>query len=271
MTDVASRITTPCSDPHLCLEDVSLFFRRNGRFAFGRNKQLRRSRTFWALKEITLSLHRGESLGLVGRNGSGKSTLSRVCAGVLAPDRGSIHINGSVHLLALGVGFRPELTGRENVIVSGILLGLSKQAVLEQMDSIEAFAQLGEFLDEPLGTYSTGMRSRLGFSISTAVRPDTLILDEVLSAGDASFKMRAMERMEALRAESGAVIVVSHNATQVQQLCSRVVWLEQGRILMDGEADDVLGTYTEFCRNPDAWLADHPELTAQGGNPDSVD
>ncbi|MCJ2165001.1 ABC transporter ATP-binding protein [Pseudodesulfovibrio sp. S3] len=242
------------------LQDVALFFRRSGRFAFGRNKQLRKSRNFWALRGINLSLYQGESLGLVGRNGSGKSTLSRVCAGVLVPDRGRVQSNGSVHLLALGVGFRPELTGRENVLVSGILLGLSRREVLEQMDAIEAFAQLGDFMDEPLGTYSSGMRSRLGFAVSTAIRPDTLILDEVLSTGDESFRLRAEARMEELRAESGAVMVVSHNVGQVKRLCSRALWLEQGTVLMDGKADQVLDAYSDFCTGPEGWLKSHPEL-----------
>lgn len=246
------------NDLLLRLENVGLYYRRSARSILGRNRQLRRSRRFWALRGVDLSLGRGESLGLVGRNGSGKSTLAKVCAGVLAPDGGTVAINGGVHLLALGVGFRPELTGRENVLVGGVLLGLSRREVLARMDEIEAFAQLGDFLDEPLSTYSTGMRSRLGFAVSTAVRPDVLILDEVMSTGDESFRLRAEDRMRTLRGEAGAVIVVSHNAGQVRRLCDRVVWLERGRVLMDGPADEVLGRYAEFCKGPEAWLDANP-------------
>lgn len=249
------------------LDDVSLFFRRSGRFAFGRVRQLRRDRVFWALRNVRLTVREGECVGLIGRNGSGKSTLSRVCAGALAPDRGEAVIVGQVHLLALGVGFRPELTGRENVFVGGALLGLSRREVLARMDEIESFAQIGDFMDEPLSTYSTGMRSRLGFAVSTSVRPDTLILDEVLSAGDGSFSRRAAERMDGLREESGAVIVVSHNPGQVRKLCSRAVWLESGRVLMDGGADTVLDAYAEFCRGPEAWLAAHPDLERLAADP----
>lgn len=256
------------NDRLLCLAKVGLYYRRPPRSILGGNPQLRRSRRFWALRGVDLALGRGESLGLVGRNGSGKSTLSKVCAGVLVPDSGAVEIGGSVHLLALGVGFRPELTGRENVLVSGVLLGMSRREVLARMDEIEAFAQLGDFMDEPLSTYSTGMRSRLGFAVSTAVCPDVLILDEVMSTGDESFRLRAEDRMRTLRAEAGAVIVVSHNAGQVRRLCERVVWLERGCVLMDGPVDEVLDCYAEFCKGPEAWLAAHPGLLPPDDVPD---
>lgn len=267
MTHDAPHTDTSHTREQIRLEGVSLFFRRSGRFAFGRNRQLRSSRIFWALRDIDLTVRKGESLGLVGRNGSGKSTLSRVCAEVLAPDRGTVRTHGLVHLLSLGVGFRVELTGRENALVNGVLLGMKRREVLERMDEIESFAQLGDFMDEPLGTYSRGMRSRLGFAVSTIIRPDTLILDEVLSTGDASFRIRAEERMEELRAESGAVVVVSHNPSQLKELCPRVVWLENGRILMDGNADDVLAAYSEFSISPEAWLDAHPDLKRLAADP----
>ncbi|WP_316899529.1 ABC transporter ATP-binding protein [Pseudodesulfovibrio indicus] len=257
------------NDRLLRLDNVGLYYRRPARSILGRNPQLRRSRRFWALRDVDLTLSRGESLGLVGRNGSGKSTLSKVCAGVLAPDGGTVAINGSVHLLALGVGFRPELTGRENVLVSGVLLGMSRREVLARMEEIETFAQLGDFMDEPLSTYSTGMKSRLGFAVSTAVRPDVLILDEVLSAGDESFRLRAEERMDTLRGEAGAVVVVSHNAGQVRRLCERVVWLERGRVLMDGPVGEVLDHYAEFCKGAESWLAANPDLSAPDDYPDN--
>jgi ABC-type polysaccharide/polyol phosphate transport system ATPase subunit len=256
--------STVLGRPAIQLEDISLCFQRRGLFMFARNKDMRKSRKFWALKNVSLTICEGETIGVIGRNGSGKSTISRVFSGALPPDQGEIHINGKVQLLALGIGFRPAMSGRENVMISGSILGLSRREIRDKMDEIEEFAELGDFFDEPIRTYSAGMKSRLGFAISTAVNPDILILDEVMSTGDASFRKKANERMAKMRELTKTVIIVSHSPGQLRELCSRVIWFEKGRLIMDGKVDEVLQLYGEFCKNPLEWVKNNPELINNG-------
>ena len=239
--------------PSVLLEEVSLCYRRSASFFLSKNKKLRGSKEFWALRDVTFTLFEGETVGLIGRNGSGKSTVSMVICGSLKPDNGRVTVNGRVQLLALGIGFRPAMTGRENVIISASILGLSRKVIKEKMDEIEEFAELGDFFDEPVRTYSSGMRSRLGFAVSTVVNPDIIILDEVMSTGDAAFRKKANKRMEEMRERTKTVIIVSHNPDQLREICSRVVWLEQGQLMMDGEVDEVLSVYKQFCQNPVKW------------------
>jgi ABC-type polysaccharide/polyol phosphate transport system ATPase subunit len=239
--------------PSVLLEKVSLCYRRSASFFLSRNKNMRGKKEFWALRDLTLTIYEGETVGLIGRNGSGKSTISRIICGSLQPDDGTVTVNGKVQLLALGIGFRPAMTGRENVIISGSILGLSRKVIKEKMDEIEDFAELGDFFDEPVRTYSSGMRSRLGFAVSTVVNPDIIILDEVMSTGDAAFRKKANERMKDMRERIKTVIVVSHNPDQLRELCSRAVWLDQGQLVLDGKVDDVLAAYKQFCQNPVAW------------------
>lgn len=246
--------------PAVCLENVSLCYRRSGSFFLARNKNLRGEKEFWALRDVTLSLFEDETIGIIGRNGSGKSTISMVISGSMLPDKGQVKINGKVQLLALGVGFRPVMTGRENVIISASILGFSRREIKEKMDEIEAFAELGDFFDEPVKNYSSGMKSRLGFAVSTAVIPDILILDEVMSTGDAAFRTKANKRMESMRNKTKTVIIVSHNPGQIREICSRVIWLEKGQLMMDGMIEEVLPVYEEFCQNPQKWLSDNQSL-----------
>jgi ABC-type polysaccharide/polyol phosphate transport system ATPase subunit len=259
MPDSLNRSKIP-GPPSVVLEDVSLCYQRRAVFFLSRQKNLRAGMDFWALRNITMTLHEGETVGLIGRNGSGKSTISMIICGSLPPDRGRITVHGRVHLLALGIGFRPTLTGRENVIIGGTILGMSRREVKEKMEDIADFADLGDFFDEPVEIYSAGMRSRLGFAIATAVNPDILILDEVMSTGDASFRQKAQDRLTAMRKKTKTVIVVSHSPGQLQELCSRVIWLEKGRMLMDGGIEEVLPLYEEFCEKPVRWLDAHPEF-----------
>jgi ABC-type polysaccharide/polyol phosphate transport system ATPase subunit len=248
----------------ISVEKVGLVFRKHTSFLgflFGRANP---RKEFWALEDVTFSLSEGETIGIIGRNGSGKSTLSLVCAGIYAPDRGSIRINGKVQLLTLGVGFQNDLTGRENVYISGSLLGLTPAQIRGRMDEIEDFADINHFMDEPVRTYSSGMRSRLAFSIATAIRPDILILDEVLTTGDSSFRDKAMERIKNLHALTKSAVIVSHNSNQVKELCHRVVWLEKGRIIMQGQAIEVVEAYQTFCRNPAQWLEGRQSKDPEG-------
>ncbi|MDW7772650.1 MAG: ABC transporter ATP-binding protein [Desulfobulbaceae bacterium] len=246
--------------PSVVLENVSLCYQRGASFFLSKNRHLREKKKFWALRDVNLTLFEGETIGLIGRNGSGKSTISMIISGSLKPDNGTVTVHGRVQLLALGIGFRPTMTGRENVIISGSILGLSRREIKEKMDEIEDFAELGEFFDEPVKIYSAGMRSRLGFAVSTAVNPDILILDEVMSTGDASFRKKANERMNAMRERTKTVIIVSHNPAQLREQCSRVVWLDKGYLLMDGSVEDVLPVYEEFCQNPGKWRLENKNM-----------
>ncbi len=245
-------------NPSIKLNDVSLCYRRRAVFFLSKNKNLRKEKEFWALRNVSLTIYEGDTIGFIGRNGSGKSTLSRIISGSLKPDNGTIFVIGKVQLLALGIGFRPAMTGRENAIISGTILGLSRKEINEKMGEIESFTELGEFFDEPVKTYSSGMRSRLGFAVSTIVNPDILILDEVMSTGDAAFQRKASERMAEMRERTKTVLIVSHNPGQLRELCSRIIWFEKGRLVMDGLVGEVLPKYEEFCKNPQKWKDNNP-------------
>lgn len=248
------------TEQSVIFHNVSLSYLRLARFGFGKNKRLRKKRIFWALQDISFIFHEGETIGIIGRNGSGKSTLAQLCCKVLIPDTGNIITNGRIQLLSLGVGFRGEMTGRDNVYISGALLGLKRDQIDSCMDDIEAFAEIGDFIDEPVSTYSSGMRSRLGFAVATAIEPDILILDEIMATGDRSFRNKAVERMREMRKTAKTVIMVSHNPGQLKKLCSRILWLEKGRLIMDSTPKYVLDAYQNFCKNPDKWLERNPEI-----------
>ena len=226
------------------------------RFGRGRKSLTKR---FQAIRDITLQLLPGETLGIVGRNGSGKSTLSYVLAGVYQPDHGTVVRRGTVQLLTLGPGFHPDLTGRENVYVSAGLLGIGMSAARALVPDIQEFAELGPFFDEPVRTYSSGMRGRLGFAVATAIEPDILIIDEIMATGDRAFRDKAMQRMQNFRDSARGVVFISHNPGQVRSLCSRVIWLDKGEIVMAGEASEVLKEYTKFSKNPATYF------TSSGG------
>ena len=247
------------NSPMVVFDHVSLCFYKHSSIFELMFKSRKKPRDFWALQEISFTIYMGETLGVIGRNGSGKSTLSLVCTKVYRPDEGRVVINGRVQLLALGVGFEKRLTGRENVYISGSLLGLKTSEIRQRMDEIEDFADIGEFMDEPVRTYSSGMKSRLGFSIATAIRPDILILDEVMATGDKAFKDKAMERMENLHSMARCALVISHEPGQLKKICNKVLWLEKGRIVMQGDPAPVLTAYEEFCKNPGKWRDGHPE------------
>lgn len=201
---------------------------------------------FWALKDITLSIQKGESLGIVGLNGSGKSTFLKLVAGVLSPASGTLQVKGNIApLIELGAGFDVDLTARENVYLNGAVLGYSHREMIEKFESIIDFAELWEFVDMPIKNYSSGMVSRLGFSIATANLPDILIVDEVLGVGDYKFREKCRERMEQIINRGATVLFVSHDQKQVEEVCSRVIWLEKGRIRMDGTCSDVCRAYFE--------------------------
>lgn len=206
------------------------------------------TKVFEAVRGVSFSVPKGEILGIVGKNGSGKSTMLRAIAGIFSPDEGIIDLHGnSVSLLSIGVGFQRELTGRENIVLSGMLLGFSEEQVREKMDEIIEFANLGEFIDMPVKTYSSGMHSKLAFSITAILESDIMLIDEVLSVGDAKFKKKSYNKMKQLISDKDrTVLIVSHNSDTLKELCTSVLWLHEGEMRMLGKPEEVLPAYEEF-------------------------
>ncbi len=201
---------------------------------------------FVALDGINLKVNEGEILGIIGRNGSGKSTLLRTISGIYRPDEGSIKSKGQITLMAgLGIGFNVNLSGRENVYLYGSILGNSNEIMSGLMESIIDFSGLNGFIDQPLRTYSSGMRARLGFSIASAVKPDILLIDEVLSVGDQEFRKKSMARILEIVEGSKTVIIVSHNFTIMEQMCTRLIMIEKGKIIANGDPVEVIAEYSK--------------------------
>lgn len=225
--------------------DLSLKRRRTLRDAIGDTVHRRRKRTvIWALRDVDLEVAPGEAVGVVGRNGAGKSTLMLVLAGILHPDEGSLKIRGRVSaLLALGAGFDPELSGRENIQLMLAFMGIDGPAARAVSPGIIDFADLGAFIDAPAKTYSTGMRARLGFAVATAVEPEVLVIDEVLSTGDVTFRARSRERIDELVHGAHAAVIVTHDLEYVVEACTRAIWLDHGSVAASGDPRTVVEAY----------------------------
>jgi ABC-2 type transport system ATP-binding protein len=199
---------------------------------------------FWALQEVNLSIRKGEFFGIVGRNGAGKSTLLKTVARVLRPTRGRVFVRGRVvPLLEMGAGFQYELTGLENIYLNATLLGHRRSEIDDALDGIMKFAEIGDFIDAPLRTYSTGMMMRLGFAVATAWEPDVLLIDEILAVGDEMFQRKCLDRILSFRAKGTTVILVSHHLAQVHSLCSRIAWMDGGAVRMVGDPVPLLAAY----------------------------
>ena len=252
--------TVQPGEPLIELRDVSKRFvmAREHRRSFQESfiRLFRRTRTardiFWPLKQVSLTINHGDCVGVIGANGSGKSTLLKLITGILTPDEGEMRVNGRISsLLELGVGFHPDLTGRENIYLNGSIYGLNRAEMTKRLDKIIDYAELGDFIDTPIKHYSSGMYVRLGFAVAIHTNPDLLLVDEVLAVGDVSFQRKCFDSIEKFRRRGGTLLFVSHDLNTIQTLCDRVVWLEKGVIQTQGAPVDVLMDYHRFFAKRD--------------------
>ena len=214
---------------------------------------------FWVLNDVSFDLRKGETLGIIGHNGAGKSTMLKHLSGLMEPTRGSIEVNGRLSaLIEVGAGFHPDLTGRENVFLNGVILGMSRAEIKRKYDEIVDFAGIEEFIDTPVKRYSSGMFARLGFSVAVHLEPDILVVDEVLSVGDFAFQRKGMEKMRAIAKSGATVIFVSHNLKAVAEFCQRGILLERGRVIADGPTDQVIRRYFDTVQSYEARQARGP-------------
>ena len=233
---------------------------------------LRPDQSFEALKGVTFTLPPGRTLGIVGRNGSGKSTLLKLIAGIGRPTSGTIEVRGRVSaLIELGAGFHPEISGRENVFINGMMLGLSKREVAERFDAIVRFAEIGDFIDAPVKSYSSGMYMRLGFAVAVHVDPDVLLVDEVLAVGDEAFTHKCLDRFAELKRQHKTIVLVTHTLDLITRLCDQAVWLDQGRVRAEGDPKRVVDAYLlDVAAKEDAGAAVQRPPVASGGTPEDM-
>lgn len=232
--------------PLIRLEEVGLCYRSQQGFFKGSRSD------FWALKNVSFELTSGETLGVLGRNGAGKSTLLRILCGIISPDRGNVWIKPKLctTLLSIGVGSHSTLSGRENAILNGMILGASKKHMIQQMEKVKEFSELGDFFEQPIYTYSSGMHARLGFATALEVDPDVLLIDEMLSVGDESFRLKSSAAIEQRLKSGKTAILVSHNSQTILDLCNRVIWIEHGEVIECGLPSVVVPKYEEAMRRP---------------------
>jgi len=229
-------------EPLISVHNLGICFRRFKLLAFSN-----RTRQYWALSDVSFNVYAGETVGIIGKNAAGKTTLLRALAGIIEPDRGTItRADISISLLSLQVGFIPHLSGCENAILSAMLLGLTKREATAQLSRITEFSELGEFMEEPISTYSAGMRARLGFSVAYYAAPDVLLIDEALGVGDRDFRAKSADAIREIIDSNRTVILVSHDMGTVRQLCDRVVWIDEGKTRQIGTPDAVIQAHNEY-------------------------
>jgi teichoic acid transport system ATP-binding protein len=258
LPSASKALATMPSNLAVRIEDLSIKYKinvdtkrtlKNAVMRASKGEQVR-TRTVEAIKHLTMDLPHGSVLGIVGANGAGKSTLMRSIAGILPPTEGRIMVNGKIStLLALGVGFNPALSGRDNIILGGLASGMTRDEIEGKTDEIAQFADLPEgFIDMPVRTYSSGMYGRVAFSVAVSMKPDILLLDEALSAGDASFKEKSFNKMRELCAEARTIVIVSHALATINDLCDRAIWMNKGSLVQDGQPEAVVEEYLKFLK-----------------------
>ena len=237
----------------ISVNDLHVYYRDMNRFSLkkGGLKSRGSGKIFKAVKGVTFEVPKGQILGICGKNGSGKSTLLRAISGIFSADKGSINLHGnSISLLSIGVGFQKQLTGYENIFLSGMLLGYSKKQIEEKVKDIIEFSELGDFIYKPVRSYSIGMYSKLAFSITAILETDIMLIDEVLSVGDIHFKEKSYNKMkELISDDKRTVVIVSHNSKTIIELCDKVIWLHDGLIKDEGDPETIMNEYEEFMRN----------------------
>lgn len=237
----------------ISVNDLHVYYRDMNRFSLKKSglKSRGSGKIFKAVKGVTFEVPRGQILGICGKNGSGKSTLLRAISGIFSADKGSINLHGnSISLLSIGVGFQKQLTGYENIFLSGMLLGYSKEQIEEKVKDIIEFSELGDFIYKPVRSYSSGMYSKLAFSITAILETDIMLIDEVLSVGDIHFKEKSYNKMkELISDDKRTVVIVSHNSKTIIELCDKVIWLHEGLIKDEGDPEIIMNEYEQFMRN----------------------
>lgn len=237
----------------ITVKDLHVYYRDMNRFSLkkGGLKARGTGKVFKAVKGVSFEVPKGQILGICGKNGSGKSTLLRAISGIFSPDSGSINLHGnSISLLSIGVGFQKQLTGYENIFLSGMLLGYSKEQIEEKINDIIEFSELGDFIYRPVRSYSSGMHSKLAFSITAILETDIMLIDEVLSVGDIHFKEKSYNKMkELISNDDRTVVIVSHNSNTIKELCNKVIWLHEGLIKAQGDPKDIMDKYEAFMKN----------------------
>ena len=230
--------------PLITLNDVGVCYRRSHGFFKGTHSE------FWALSKVSLVLREGETIGIVGRNGAGKSTLLRLMAGIIAPDRGTLEMRPGLrsNLLSIGVGSHSTLSGRENAILNGMMLGATKEKMVASLGRIREFSELGRFFDEPIYSYSSGMAARLGFATALEVDPEVMLIDEMLSVGDSSFRQKSAQALKDRLRSGRTAVLVSHDSATITDLCHRVMWIENGVSVAEGTGAEVAREYEESMR-----------------------
>ena len=260
MSDVA----TLMDQSAISVEDLWVTYRTvldrkqtlRGIVARGRSAAHVRSHVVEAVRGVSFDVKRGTVLGVIGPNGAGKSTMLRAVAGILPPSKGRVTVRGRIStLLALGVGFNANLSGNDNIHIGGLAAGFSSEEIAQKFDEIAEFSDLGEFLDMPMKTYSSGMRGRLAFSVAVHMEPDILLIDEALSAGDAAFKHKASEKMQELCSQDRTILLVSHGLSSIRQLAHRALWLHKGQLIKEGDPSEVVAAYTRSVDGGDDPLA----------------
>ena len=239
----------------ISVKNLDIYYTEMSRFSLARDglENLKKAKRFHAVKNVSFEIPKGEIVGICGKNGSGKSTLLRAIAGIFSPDKGSINLHkNTVSLLSIGVGFKKELSGYENIYLSGLLLGYSEKEIDEKLNEIIEFSEIGDFIHKPVSSYSSGMYSKLAFAITAILETDIMLIDEVLSVGDVRFRKKSYNKMkELISDENRTVLIVSHSSSTLKDLCNRVIWINDGVLMADGKPEEVVNKYEDYMKSLD--------------------